>query len=274
MPFRIKHPEFITVLEPTKYPFADDAPLTNEAGDIIFNETFLDASLYPIGNRERMYISKVTITNTDATITIGDVLVDELATSTFDILSPPSLLRFEDPFGRPAGIIKSEPLRLAIFQSWTVGEHTFEVGETEFVAAVCIPTPEVGVRGVQLDDGTILTGDVYIVADEGVVFSVRELTVDNGCGDIETFQVIRTDVVGDPLFRRRLCAPALFDSPQFLETITFKAGSDTIVCGPDDFGDIKITVGTQDSPDTILRVRSVTDGLTIEAVGERLENIG
>ena len=46
-----------------------------------------------------------------------------------------------------------------------------------------------------------------------------------------------------------------------------------VCCGPGDFGDIKITVGSQDAADTILRVRAVPEGLVFEAVGERLEDI-
>ena len=46
---------------------------------------------------------------------------------------------------------------------------------------------------------------------------------------------------------------------------------ETIVCGPDETGDFKFTVGSQDAADTILRVRAVDDGIIIEAVGEPIE---
>jgi hypothetical protein len=44
-------------------------------------------------------------------------------------------------------------------------------------------------------------------------------------------------------------------------------------CGPGTAGDVKISVHTHSSPETILRVRTVEQGLRIEAAGERLENI-
>ena len=51
-------------------------------------------------------------------------------------------------------------------------------------------------------------------------------------------------------------------------------GNKSFVCGPDEYGDFKIGVGSQDAEDTILRVRTTREGLIIEAVGEKLEGIG
>lgn len=264
MPQAIRHPEWRRYHETTKYPFADEATLTNASGLFIPEGLFLDATLYPIGGLPALYLSRVVVTNEVATIVIGDQNNEILARAAVNIIEPPANVVLSDSLGRPAGVLVSEPRRLATLQSWPLGTHEFSLDSTEFVARVCIPTPEVGVRGILLDDGSFFTGDVWIVGDDGVVVSSEQVGEE---------QHIRVDVVGDPLFRRRLCA-AVFHTPNFLKTVTVRHRCDSIVCGPDTGGDFKITVGDQDAPDPILRIRAIPEGLVFEAVGEQLENLG
>lgn len=272
---RIVHPEWRSYFETTKYPFADTASLTNDEDDQNFipEGTFLDASLYPVGAGERLYLSKV-VANTAGSVTlyIGDSTDDEVASGVVDLLDPPSSVRLTDAYGRPAGILVSEPTRLLSFQGWNTGTHTFSMAQTEFVARVCVPTPEVGVRGFELDDGSVLTGDVWFLGDDGVVLtpSVSSEPDPDHPGEFRSVNVIRIDVVGDPLFRRRICQ-TVFVGPKFLRTITARDGCRKIVCGPDELGNINVTVGSQDAADTILRIRGTEDGLVFETVGERLE---
>ena len=83
--------------------------------------------------------------------------------------------------------------------------------------------------------------------------------------------MIEVNVVGDSLFRRRLCSDEdLFDTPQFIRTITFKYGEEEFVVQPDEFGDIQITVNNAAAEDTILRVRNTVDGIRLSTVGEEL----
>lgn len=271
---RILHPEWRDRNETTKYPFADSADLTNSAGDFIGETLFLDVSFYPIGGIERMYLSKVVVTNEKVKIFIGDQNTTELASSEFDLLTPPDIIEFVDADERPAGLIVSEANRLATFQSWTIGTHEFTVDQTEFVARVCMPTPEIGVRGIVLEDGSIFADDIWIIGDDGVVVRRETITVPKVgfTNETETLEVIRVDIIGDPMFRRRLCSN-VFVTPSLLKTLTFRHGCQAVVCGPDELGDLKITAGSQDADDTILRIRSVPEGLTFEAIGETVEGI-
>lgn len=266
---QIVHPEFRDYFETTRYPFADSASLDNAEGDFIGESIFLDASFYPVGGTERLYLSRVEITNDEAILTLGDENTDSLASATFSLVDPGDEIRFTDSFGRPAGLIVSEASRLATFQSWSLGTHLFSVGETEFAARVCIPTPEIGLRGILLEDGSVFTDDIWIVGDDGVIVRRETVTVPKTgfTDEVEVHEVIRIDVVGDPLYRRRLCAN-VFETPRFLRTITFKHGTDEIMCGPDDSGDVKVSVGSQDAEDTTLRLRILDSGLQFEAVGE------
>jgi hypothetical protein len=146
-------------------------------------------------------------------------------------------------------VLISEPLRLAQFGAWNNGIHTFARRATEFCASCVIPTPEIGVRGILTEDGDLLTGDVWIVGDNGI--TVREL---------EDGQ-IRVDIPGDPLFVRKQCGPLeLFEPPIFIETINN--------CPPDENGDFRIEANDHDNRSTIMRIVHTDDGLKIEAVGQ------
>ena len=247
---RIIFPEFRNELEFTRYPFADAATLlSSNTRQELEKDIFLDASLYPIGGSVQLFISSIVVTARRVTIWLSDRLTNNIASSTFDPLDPPENLEFTDAYGRPAGILVSDALRLSRFAAWEIAEHVFAVQATEFVASCVIPTPGVGVRGLVSPAGEILTGNVWLIGDNGVV-----LRAENEC-------TIRVDIVGDPLFVRKLCQQAdLFVTPRPLLTING--------CPPDANGDYKLVVGDHLSPETVLRINPTDDGLQIEAVGE------
>jgi hypothetical protein len=256
MPNRILFPEFRDELEFTRYPFADTATLlSGDSQQAIDKDTFLDASLYPIGALEQVHIASIVVAPQAVTINLGDRRNTAIASGVFDPLDPPEAIEFTDRFGRPAGVLVSEPLRLARFSAWESRTHTFGPLAAEFVAGCVIPTPEPGLRGILTPDGDLVVGDVWLVGENGVV--VRQ---DGDC-------VIRVDVVGDPLFVRRLCAPTdLFTTPNFLRTIND--------CPPNEFGEYRLEVGNDIAPDTVLRIVPVNDGLKIEAVGQLVRDEG
>jgi len=256
MPERLLYPEFRDQLEHTKYPFSDGVSLVSPTtGQAIDRDTFLDASLYPIGAGARVHISSVAVTSKDIVITIGDTVTADLASAEFDALDPPDLIRFTDTYGRPAGVIVSESLRLARFSGWSSVTHTFGVLDTEFAASCVIPKPAPGVRGVVNDDEDFTAGDIWLVGDNGVVIR------DDGDGNI------RVDLVGDPLFVRKLCVPlGEFNPPSIIKTING--------CAPDEYGYFNLTVGDTQAPDTIMRINPTEDGtaLVVSAVGQLVRN--
>lgn len=272
---RIQHPDFRDELETTNYPFTDTSTLTNGTQSLL-QGSILDASLYPIGGGVVMYLSKAVITHQEVQVFIGDDVTDELASATFDLVSPPDILQLVDEYNRPAGIIVSDSVRLGVFQTWGTGTHVFTPDQTAFVPSVCVPTPEIGVRGVLLDDGSVLTGDLWLVGDDGVVLRTEDVEVPaEECGDASrTQRVIRVDIVGDPLFRRRLCQTTdLFDTPRFIKQITFSDDTNTFVATPDSQGDLQLTINNNLAADTVLRSRPTQEGLLFEAVGSELEDV-
>lgn len=270
----IRNPEWRDYQEPTKYPFEDDATLVADTGAKIQPDTFLDAAFYCAGAQVLGRISRITITGDRVTIAVGDDLSDERATGEFDLLNPPNSIRFEDASKRPAGLLVSEAARLLTFQTWPAGEHVFSYEQAGLVAAVWMPVPAMGLSGIQADDGRILTGDVYLVGDYGVQLSCDRVQLPGSCGEAaKTAYVVRVDIQGDPLWRRRACAPGFFNTPRFLEKIAFQKGLRLHTCGPGNLGDIKLHVSNTGRSDTILRIRPEPDGLRIEAVGESLDTL-
>lgn len=257
MPERRLFPEFRDEYEPTRYPFADSSLLTPTRDEMqtIDQDMFLDASLYPIGAVGFLYIDRINIVHRAVTISIADQTLRSKASVVFDPLFAPEVLRVSDPYGRPAGVLVSDSLRLARFGSWSLGDHLYRPTATTFAVACAIPTPEVGVRGILTARDELLTRDVLIVGDNGVV--VRQGSSPEN---------IRVDIVGDPLYIRKLCGPAdRFSTPLFIKTING--------CSPDQQGNFNITVGDHFSETTILRVYPSGDGLVIEAVGQTVQRV-
>lgn len=253
MPERILFPEFRDEYETTRYPFIDTATLESSSGQPIDHDLFLDASLYPIGSAGGyLYLSKINVKPRLIRITVSDRTRKEKAFVEFDPLLAPETLYVTDEWDRPAGVIVSDSLRLSRFTSWADGDHIFAPDATQFVPSCVIPTPEIGVRGVLTEKGDLFTGDLMIVGQNGVV--VRK----------EGDDIIRVDIVGDPLFRRKLCSPVnLFKPPGFVKTING--------CPAPESGNFNLTVGGHINDETILRIRKTDAGLIIEAVGSTIQ---
>jgi hypothetical protein len=271
---RVLHPQRRENLSETPYPFCDTATLTAESGEVLLWDAFADAIIHPVGGQLGLRLSQVDVTNQEVVLWIGDSITDQLASGSFDPLDPPDVLKLSDTYGRPAGVLVAGASGLAVFQTWSTGSHRFAQTATEFVVDCCVPTPEPGVRGFLLADGSLFTNDVWLVGEDGVVLRAETETIIRPeiAGGNQEVTVIRVDVVGDPLFRRNICGVA-FDTPKFLRTVTVLNGEHSFVCGPDAMGDFKVTAGHQDAEDTILRIRSTPEGLVVEAVGETLQGV-
>lgn len=269
MPEKRLYREWRKENESVKYPFSDRATLTSRSGIVLLEGTFLDAAIHPVGGRERMYLSRVVITHDSVRVYIGDVSDPQRCWGDFDLVRPSSPVALLDAYGRPAGVLVSEANRLGIFQSWGVGTHDFTVDQTELAASVCFPTPEVGIRGVLLPDGTLLTGDVWLVGEDGVVIRSEETDIPGPCGLPLGARTIRVDIVGDPLFRRRLCEPdELFATPRFVKQIRVISAAGTFTCSPDERGNIRMFANNSLTYDTVLRLNTSGEGLVVAMVGE------
>lgn len=259
---QIRHPEWRRSLEDTKYPFEDAATLTNSEGKIIPENVFLDAHLYPIGGGSNMYLSRVDVAHQAITLHIGDDDNTSIATASISVSEPENSVQLKDSFGRPAGIFVSEASRLGVFRAFGLGTHTFRPNQSPFVANVCMPTPQIGVRGIRLADGSLMTGPVWLVGDDGVVITRETVVSPATCSSSsQVDEVIRIDIVGDPLFRRRLCTPKeLFTTPTFIKKIKIVNEGNEWLCEPDENGYFSIQGNDSLAGDAALRVRITPEG--------------
>lgn len=248
MPASAIFPEFRDEQLASRYPFADDATLTNGTVSIP-PQVFLDAALHLVGASAAVYLQSVQITPSGVTFVVKSLTGVAEASASVDLATfEGDLLHLADARGMAAGVLVVDPESLAVFGTWLFGSYEFQASQATFAAGVTMPVPAVGVRTVAAVDGTKLTGDVWLVGDRGVVF--RE---EAGC--------VRVDIIGDPLFVRQLCDPLeLFHTPRLLQTIND--------CGPDAYGNFQLSIRDDRVPTTAVRLFADQDGvLTLAAIG-------
>lgn len=257
---RIIFPEFRDEQSDSRYPFSDDAKLKSTTGVQIPRDLFFDAALYVINASAPLYISSISVGSV-VTITIGDADVPDVATTSYNPLTPPAngALEVIDSNGRPVGLLLGQKDMLSALGGWEPITHRFAKTATEFVPGVVIPAKEPGVRALTATNtAAFLTGDVWLVGRQGVV--LRE-TAPN---------TIRVDIVGVPLFKRALCfndeqqpLPGVqFNPKTFLRTING--------CGPDKFGNFTIAAAANSAADPTLRVYVEDAVLKVAAVATKV----
>jgi len=237
--------------ERVRYPFVDTATLTDVDEAVTLDEDlFSDARLYPIGGEAGVFLRNINVDQTIVTFTIAGPNVGDLASGAYDATAAPGEVALYDDFDRPAGILVSTAVQLAaLADQLPQGDTTFEAGTTEFVASAVVPLPHTGVRGLLLDDGEIVSGDVWLVGEDGVV-----LSFEGGA--------IRVDVIGDPYALLKDCEDQNQPLPVFCGIKTINN------IPPDAQGDFKLLVGGNLAEDPILRIETSGDGrVVVKLVG-------
>ena len=234
------------VSENSCYPFSDGVTLTADTSQELDRGTFLDAAVCLVGGTAPLYLSQINVTAQTVTFWIGDALERLLASGTYTFADDNAVIELTDIAGRPAGILLSEPQRLARFTGWESGSHSFDLTATEFVPRATMCPPIQGVSELTDNSGVAVSGEVWLVGDDGVVLR-------------EQGGKIRVDIVGDPLFRRRLCgADGSIESRRFA-----KAFAGLL---PNSMGEIALTVNEHEKG-SVLRIQSDSGGIKISLVG-------
>jgi hypothetical protein len=228
-----------------RYPFADDVTLSNGLDLTIPDTLFLDARLYPIGGGPRQYISSITKANSIITFNISDAAA-ELASAAYSEVDIPENgeVPVYDTYGRPAGILVSTKVMLSAFSSISEGTYEFLEADTAFAATVVIPQPSLGVRGFLLPSGEVVSGDAWLVGEDGIVLR-RE---DDGS--------IRVDAVGNPFAEQQLCLTEETEEGQQREPYCPIKTINGIA--PDEQGNISLTVGANQSLTNLIRITPQT----------------
>lgn len=259
----IRHPEFIKELENTNYPFVATATLSNGT-DTFLEGTFLDAHLYAVSGTRRYYLSRVIVSSSELQIIIGDANNSARLTGTVSLPISSGTVKLVDEYERSGGVLVSEPARLSLLTAWGVGEHIFERDQTEFCITCQVPVPDAGLTGIRLENGELLSGKVWLVGEDGVVLRTENIADSQG----NPVEVLRVDVVGDPLFLQRLCnQEELFTPVNPVRVIRIKQGEYTYDCLPDDQGNFNIQMNDSLAADAALRIRTTPEGIVITVEG-------
>ncbi len=261
----IRHPEFIKELEGTKYPFTPTSTLSN--GEVSFLEgTFLDAHIYSVTGTSNYRITSIVVSSSKLVINIGDTVEAIRLSGEIALPITSGTVKLTDIYSRSAGVLVSEPVRLGLIAAWGVGTHTFSEAEAEFCVTCCMPVPDAGVTAIRLPSGEILSGKVWMVGEDGIVFQKTATT--NKAG--ETVDLLEINAVGDPLFLQRLCNPDEAFSPvQPIKKIKVvdSAGETLYICDADNIGNFNIQMNDSLAADAALRVRTTTEGIVFQVEG-------
>jgi hypothetical protein len=244
-------PEWRNGNQHVRYPFTDTATLVNTNGLTIDPDLFDDARIYPVGGAAGLYLNRIEVTTLGLFFHIADPVHGELAGGGYLFAdSPVNDIGLFDQYGRPAGVLVSSADRLvAAAGIYPQGDTVFEQVETEFAPTVAIPIPNTGLRGILLDDGGFISGDIYLVGSDGVVLQ-------------EEGGAIRVDIIGDPYALLKACRAEGLPTPAFCGIKTINH------IRPNAQGDFKITIGGNLAPETILRITQDDSGnVDIAALG-------
>ena len=225
----------------TKYPFVDTATLSSTNGKFTLSqEVFCDASIYIPGAVAPVYIQKLNITGSGITLTVSDYSKKYTATGT--VTPKSNSVKLVNNSEQQVGILVAS-VDLTYFTSIPKGEYEFTYRATSFVPRCIVPLKDVGVTSIGVSGGKQLYGDVWLIGKDGIVIRY----------DREK-EVIRFDIVGDPLFKRE---DSTFQVPSYIKTINGVPANE--------YGNFKITVVNENSD--ILRIDNSSDGITIYAAG-------
>ena len=238
----------------SNYPFSDTSTFKTLAGDLVLRYAISDASVHIIGGVAPFYIkSVVSLSGTSAEIRIADSRITGalgyVVTGLVDLASTSNIVRLIDTNGRDSGILLLDADGANSIVSLTnEGDITFRASAMEFVSNVCVPLPDVGLRGFVLPDNTIVSGSVVFAGENGVV-----LEEDNGA--------IKINVVGDPYYARNCLTDQSIPVAPMCGLKTING------IPPDANGDFKLTTGSFNASDTALRILPVRGGIQIILLG-------
>lgn len=233
------------------FPFVDSAVLKTSLGVSLSNRAFLDAAIYPPGYSGRIFLGQVISAPGSVTYVLTNERGVSIATGTLT----QDEIWFSDALGRNSGVLVTDPTELP--QNWPIGTHLFGTG-AEFVASVVELGDDTAPTSIVLPDGTVVTGNIWLVGDDGVVIT-------QGLDGTVQF-----NMVGDPLFQRRLCDPAFnslasiatpFFTKTYLQALAIPVNGAWVNVPADQYGGFVISANDVMTPDSVLRIYPEDDGI-------------
>lgn len=236
-----------------KYPFIDGATMTTIMGQGIPPFWLTDARLYPLNATEQLYISEIRVLPAGVHVSVSDLTTGVVATGEAGFTD--GQIDMRDPFGRHAGILLGNHGALAAAHR-APAVLEFDENALAFVATVVVPQPTLGVQALNLDNDSLVAGDVWFVGEDGVVIDAQD-------------NAIVVHIVGDRLFVRRACnaEQVTYIPSRPLKKLVINQASDNITLIPNENGDIRIIPGTSVAEDTVLHIVNGQHEVRFKVIG-------
>jgi len=167
------------------YPFVDNATMKDDDGMALPADFLVDAHLYPLDPIGGVYIAKI---EGGTTIQFADTATRKVfGEAVYTQGTPTAEVVETGAYGRQVGLLVFGPGVADIIRGR--GQRTFQPEATTLTPTAYTPIKQVGVRGVRLANGTLITGDISFEGRDGVLITSR---IDGGK------HILRFDVLGVP----------------------------------------------------------------------------
>ena len=163
------HQSWEDLHENSTFPFTDGATLRSTDRKLTLpKQAIRDMVLAtPLLNAHtRMAIIERTISNVILTFQQGNTVIATAVVVSID----DGWVQILDDEGVAAGRVKIDQVAFATLFGTSVGVYRFNAAATTLVPWVTFYRPRNGLRGFRLPDGTVLTGEVTIIAGDGLQF--------------------------------------------------------------------------------------------------------
>ncbi|GIW89577.1 MAG: hypothetical protein KatS3mg109_0009 [Pirellulaceae bacterium] len=252
-----------------EYPFLDESFFEDDDGLLVIENSWLvDAAIYAPQATPPVSIASISVKGTVATITLVDNNFNEIGSGNADRFST-NPIAIRDERGLPVatlvpGELANEPIFIA-----GDGDYLFSSGALMFVPSVVLSGIAAGVSGFSAGDRKTVSNPLVIVAERGVQISHRrgvEFVVTNPTRrDVD---ILTIHVTGDTQAEYRKCNDRSRLPGNFLQEIVFQYGDKTIICGPDDVGNVVISAQSPSTPNSALKVQNANDELLLRLSGK------
>ena len=247
----IFHPDYREEFRGTRYPFVPSATLKSPELTLPI-DVIIDAHLYPLNGNSRYYLSEIRVSQTSVVFVIGDDRSRQLAEGVYPLDGSKNLVALKSSGDTPAGVLLIDTENAASLSGLPLGNYAFDTRSTEFCVKCHVPITNNGLTGFLLPDGQIVSGEVWLYGEDGVILSVED---DNE---------IHVNVVGDPLFLQKFCDEIPPRMP--IKLIRVKHDTGEYYCNVQ-HGSFTIQVNNDATENPALRVTGNDQGLYIWMAG-------
>lgn len=149
------------------YPFGDSATLTDTTGASLPADFIIDACLYPVDIQGSVYLHSINTATNQVYFGDSEAVTDTaFAVCTYTNTTDTAYVYETGPYARQIGVVVFGPGVSGVLGGTVV--RLFEHDATGLCATACTAMVQSGVRGVLLDDGTLITGAITLVAGTGM----------------------------------------------------------------------------------------------------------